>query len=277
MPLISIIVPCYNQAQYLDECLQSVLDQTYDNWECVIINDGSLDNTEELAAKWLNKDNRFKYLKKVNGGLSSARNSGIKSTKGEFILPLDADDKIGKDYCLMAIKSFQKQPSLKVVYCKAEKFGNDSGEWILPSFNRENLAYHNVIFCSAFFKRIDGEKVGFYDTNMIYGLEDWEFWIALLKEGGEVERIDLIAFYYRVKESSMIKMLKSDRQEEMFRYISIKHADFFINIYGSFMKINNEIYSIKKNYSSNLLSKKYVLDVFCKTFFGFSLFRKDKK
>ncbi|MGL6039433.1 MAG: glycosyltransferase family 2 protein, partial [Soonwooa sp.] len=57
--LISIIVPCYNQSQYLDECLQSVLDQTYQNWECIIVNDGSKDDTEEIALKWIVKDNRF--------------------------------------------------------------------------------------------------------------------------------------------------------------------------------------------------------------------------
>ena len=86
--LISIIVPCYNQAQYLDECLQSVLDQTYHNWECIIVNDGSPDNTEEFANKWTAKDSRFKYLLKTNGGLSSARNAGIETANGEWILSI---------------------------------------------------------------------------------------------------------------------------------------------------------------------------------------------
>ena len=64
MPLISVVVPCYNQAQYLDECLQSVLNQTYQDWECIIVNDGSSDNTEKIAKKWVSKDPRFKYLYK---------------------------------------------------------------------------------------------------------------------------------------------------------------------------------------------------------------------
>lgn len=91
-PLISVIVPCYNQAQYLDECLQSVLDQTYQNWECIIVNDGSPDHTEEVAKKWLEKDNRFRYIYKENGGLSSARNAGIREAKGEYLFFLDCDD-----------------------------------------------------------------------------------------------------------------------------------------------------------------------------------------
>ena len=119
---VSIIVPCYNQAQYLDECLQSVLEQTYPHWECIIINDGSPDNTEKVAQEWVVKDTRFKYIYKENGGLSSARNAGIEIADGEFILPLDADDKISAHYLKLAVKEFEKDTYLKVVYCKAEKF-----------------------------------------------------------------------------------------------------------------------------------------------------------
>ena len=90
--LVSIIVPCYNQAHFLNESLDSVINQSYPNWECIIVNDGSPDNTEEIAKKWCKNDKRFQYLEKENGGLSSARNAGIKISKGEFILPLDADD-----------------------------------------------------------------------------------------------------------------------------------------------------------------------------------------
>ena len=76
MHKVSIIVPCYNQAQYLDDCLQSVLDQTYQDWECIIVNDGSPDNTAIIASVWTARDPRFKYIYKENGGLSSARNAG---------------------------------------------------------------------------------------------------------------------------------------------------------------------------------------------------------
>ena len=93
-PLISVIVPCYNQAQYLDECLQSVLDQSYQNWECIIVNDGSSDDTEEIANKWSKNDERIKYIYKENEGLSSARNLGVKISLGEFIYFIDSDDSL---------------------------------------------------------------------------------------------------------------------------------------------------------------------------------------
>ena len=82
-PLVSIIVPCYNQAQFLPEALQSVLEQTHTNWECIIVNDGSPDNTEGVAQEWLVKDSRFKYVYKENGGLSSARNAGLDKVVGD--------------------------------------------------------------------------------------------------------------------------------------------------------------------------------------------------
>ena len=90
--LVSIIVPCYNQAQYLPDALGSILMQTYPSWECIIVNDGSTDNTEDVAREWMIKDGRFKYFKKKNGGLSSARNAGLELACGEYIQLLDADD-----------------------------------------------------------------------------------------------------------------------------------------------------------------------------------------
>lgn len=276
-PKVSIIVPCYNQAQFLGEALQSVLNQTNTNWECVIVNDGSPDNTEEVAQKWVEKDTRFRYLKKENGGLSNARNAGITRAKGEFILPLDADDKIGQNYLKLAIKAFQEDESLKVVYCKAEKFGDKIGEWMLPSFSLENLAVNNMIFCSALFRKKEWECVQGYDEKMFYGWEDWEFWIAILKKGGKVKQLNYIGFYYRIKEGSMVKELNPQKRENLLQYMSFKHTDFYIAQLGSFKKINDEYERVKEEFERKLNSEKFVIDLFFKTFFNFTIFGKYKK
>src|SRR5687768_10004937 len=92
IPLVSIIVPCFNQAEFLNETLQSVLSQTISDWECIIINDGSKDNSEEIALPWVDKDKRFKYLKQENRGVCAARNKGISEANGKYILPLDGDN-----------------------------------------------------------------------------------------------------------------------------------------------------------------------------------------
>lgn len=262
--LISIIIPCYNQAQYLDECLQSVLNQTYTNWECIIVDDGSSDNTKEIVRKWIEKDNRFKYLHKQNGGLSSARNAGIEIAGGEWILPLDSDDKISNRYLELAEKVFDK--NYKIIYCKAEKFGIVNEFWELPDFTLKAFAQTNIIFCTAFFRKKSWKEVGGYDTSMLYGLEDWEFWIALLKNGGNVYRINDICFYYRIKENSMITELSQSRKTMMLFKIEKKHLDFFHEHLGSMHQLNYEMiqnqkqaqyYSIQLNKLIN--SKRYQL------------------
>lgn len=104
--VVSIVVPCYKQAYFLDNCLTSISEQTNSYWECIIVNDVSSDNTEEIVQLWIKKDSRFRYLKKDNGGLSSARNAGIQIAVGEWILPLDTDGNIVRDYIELASKLF---------------------------------------------------------------------------------------------------------------------------------------------------------------------------
>jgi glycosyltransferase involved in cell wall biosynthesis len=106
--LVSIIIPCYNQAKYLSDALQSILDQTYSNWECLIINDGSPDNTAEVAKKWAEKDTRFVYHNKVNSGVSDTRNFAIQKAKGDFIQFLDADDVLAIDKIETSINAVNK-------------------------------------------------------------------------------------------------------------------------------------------------------------------------
>lgn len=251
-PLISVIVPCYNQAQYLEECLQSVLDQTYQNWECIIVNDGSPDHTEEVAKKWLEKDPRFRYIDKENGGLSSARNAGIKIAKGEWILPLDADDRIGNLYLELASLEFNKDYS--IIYSEAEFFEGKKGRWNLCEFSVNEMAKQNCIFCSAFFRKSSWEKVRGYDINLIYGLEDWEFWISIIRKvSTNVYKIPEICFYYRVKNVSMIKNLNTDKRKFALDYISIKHVDFFVSEMGNFI----ELLDYKSQYEIILHNKSY--------------------
>ena len=117
-PLISVVIPAYNAEQFLDETLESVLSQTYENWECIIVNDGSTDNTESIAKKWCEKDSRFRLTNKENGGLSSARNWGIKESKAEYIAFLDADDILTPDSLEIRINTLLKE-NVDLVYSNA--------------------------------------------------------------------------------------------------------------------------------------------------------------
>jgi glycosyltransferase involved in cell wall biosynthesis len=271
-PMTSIIVPCYNQAEYLDDALQSVLDQTYTNWECIIVNDGSPDNTKEKAEIWVKKDSRFKYIYQENGGLSNARNFGISKSIGVFILALDADDKIASNYTSLALDSFHKDSSLKIVYCKVEKFGEEQGLWQLPEFSHTVLVRGNMIFCSAIYKKADWIAVGGYDENLIYGLEDWEFWIAVLKTGGAVKCLDYLGFFYRIKLGSMIRSLNTDQRSFSEKYVHIKHLDFVMANYDSVVESNRILSKKLKKSEVDFKSKKALLNALFYKVFGFKIF-----
>lgn len=236
---ISIIVPCYNQAEYLSEALDSVLAQSYPNWECVIVNDGSPDNTEDIAKEYVAKDNRFKYVWQENGGLSAARNFGIASSTGEFILPLDADDLIAPTYLEKAVDRFLHFPETKLVYCKAEKFGKENCYWDLPSFNYEQFIWNNCIFCTALFRRSDYNQTGGYNENMVHGNEDWDFWLTLLKKDDVVQQIEEVLFYYRTKDCSMVTELAKHHVEESLIQICKNHPEIYAPYYYRLFDYHN--------------------------------------
>jgi glycosyltransferase involved in cell wall biosynthesis len=231
MPKISVIIPCYNQGIYVDEAVESVLNQTMQDFEIIIINDGSTDVfTNELLKNYSKP--KTKVISILNGGLSNARNVGIKESHGTYILPLDADDKIAPSYLEEAITQFEKNENLTLVYGRAEYFGSKTGEWNLPLYKFKDLLFNNLIYCSAIYKRADYDKTSGYNPNMKYGLEDWDFWISLLEHGGEVHKIDSIMFYYRIKENSMILAIDSEKQLYLKKQIYINHIDLYTKLYN---------------------------------------------
>ena len=224
---VSIIVPCYKQADYLPETLNSVMSQTYSNWECVIVNDGSPDNTEAIAKDYLKKDKRFKYVSQENRGLSSARNTGVTHSDGEFVLPLDADDLIAPTYLEKAVGRFNSYPITKIVYCKGELFGKVNAYWDLPPYEYEKFIWENCIFCSALYRRSDYNKTNGYNENMVHGNEDWDFWLSLLNREDVVYRIDEVLFYYRVKEVSMIMELAKHYYQDNLIQLCKNHLELY--------------------------------------------------
>ena len=225
-PLVSVVIPCYNQATFIGETVQSVLHSTYANIEIVIINDGSTDDTDQVCKDLADQfDNVFYYSQK-NSGPSVARNYGISNAKGIFILPLDADDLISKNYIAEAVRIFETDPEVKVVYCQAEKFGEKKGKWNLKPFSLENLAKDNMIFVSALYKKTDWAKCGGYAEDLRWVSEDWVFWIAMLKTGGKVLQLPFVGFYYRISAKSRRKGMTKSKKKYLIDYINFHHKDF---------------------------------------------------
>lgn len=213
--LVSIIVPCYNQAQFLEETLQSVLEQTYANWECIIVNDGSLDHTSAVAKKWVAKDSRFIYLYKENGGLSSARNAGLEAANGLYIQFLDSDDCIIKTKLELSLQylNLAQNKGVKVAISNFRMFVDNPLNTFAPFcnlneqlFNFESLLYqweefftipiHCGLFEASLFK-------SFRFPEILKAKEDWVMWVSLFHQDCEAVFINEPLALYRRNPDSM--------------------------------------------------------------------------
>lgn len=229
-PRISIIIPCYNQAHYLGDTIKSALDSDYPNIEIIIVNDGSTDHTVELAEEFCAKYPNIILLSQINRGVSHARNAGIEIATGKYILPLDGDDLISPNYVPEAINVLENNPNVKVVYCEAVKFDkNRQWPWKLKPFSLESLAKDNMIFVSGIYYKADWKKVGGYSEDLMKGHEDWEFWIKLLKSGGEVTKLPFVGFYYRITGESRRKFYRKVSKKNTVDYINKNHHEFALH------------------------------------------------
>lgn len=225
--LVSVIIPCYNHGLYLEETVQSVLNSSYVELEIIIVDDGSTDNSKQVATLLCSKYNNISYYFQDNSGPSVARNFGISQSSGEYILPLDADDLISDNYIQEAVNRLNVEPDLKVVYAKAEKFGKVNKAWNLKTFSLYNLALDNLIYVSAVFRKSDWERVNGYTENKVLVREDWEFWIKILKDGGKVIQLPFVGFYYRIHTTSRRKSMSKEKKNAEIDYLNQHHSEYF--------------------------------------------------
>lgn len=190
-PKVSIIIPCYNRANFICDAIDSALTQTYSNIEVVVINDGSTDNSHEVIGS--RYQNKIKYIQQKNSGVSSARNSAINAASGEWILTLDSDDCISSCYVEDALQLVEHEKTLvtaRAFYFDA-RMNQLDGCW--PSGDLQNkkvtlgsiIEQNQVVTTSLFSKKMWLESGG-YNQYLCTG-EDWEFWVNLVSHGAEVK------------------------------------------------------------------------------------------
>ena len=206
-----MIVPAYNAEQFLDETLESVLSQTYENWECIIVNDGSTDNTESIAKRWCKRDARFRYFYKENGGLSSARNLGIKYSNAEYIAFLDADDILTPDSLEVRINVLIEQnvdlvaTKLQHFTDKLHKVSKNNARQDVLYYAKEGLtqlmAFNKVTPSTVLCKKSVMDEVGGFTWHK--KAEDLHCWLKVLFAGYKIYRIDETLLLYRLVENSM--------------------------------------------------------------------------
>lgn len=225
IPLVSVVVPVYNMEAFLPETLDSILASDYPNFEVVVVDDGSKDASYRIACDYAKKDQRVRAYTQPNGGACAARNQAVRLAKGEFILPVDADNLIEPGLIADSVKEILKDPSVKVVAPRADFFGERTGEWKLPPFSLHLLARKNIMDTCALYRKVEWERAGGYCESII-AREDWEFWIAVLKDGGKVVRLPEIGLHYRIRNVSK-RVTDRSLKRHVVKTLNARHPEFF--------------------------------------------------
>lgn len=226
MPEISVIIPCYNVEKYLAECLDSVLGQSFGDFEAICINDGSSDNTPMILEEYAKKDKRIKVISQENKGVVFSRNRAISEAKGKYIFPLDGDDMI-EPSCLEKLYQVIQEGIFDVVYSQVQMIddiGNkgDIFDRALP--DKRNMFISNKVVCSALYKKHDWLRYEGYDDAMWAGYEDWEFWLNFIEDDKEFYRIDEPLFCYRQHLVSRNKSISYSTRKKLIEYVRTKHC-----------------------------------------------------
>ncbi|WP_372938603.1 glycosyltransferase family 2 protein [Seonamhaeicola sp.] len=227
--LVSIIVPCYNQGKFLNHSLGSVFNQTYINWECIVVNDGSVDHSEEIAKSWVDRDNRFKYYHINNSGVSVARNFALNIAKGSYIQFLDADDYLNEKKLELSLKALNKSNSSmeKLVITNFRMVTADFKKELEPycklqnvMFDVENLLYKwndtfSIPIHCGFFKISLFKSIRFPED--ISAQEDWIVWVKIFKQDIKAIFLDEPLVLYRKNPESRTKT-KSLHDDQILAY-----------------------------------------------------------
>ena len=230
-PLVSVIIPCYNYGEYLESSVESIIQQTYQDFEIIIVNDGSTDNSKEVAEHLISKysDVSIQLVNQKNTGHPAiSRNNGIKKAKGQYILTLDADDKVAPTFIEKTLQVLQANPEYSIAYTHRQDFDGANEVHQAQPFNLDKLRYQNHLSYCALYKKEVWEKVGGYRTNTRF--EDWDFFVAAGAAGFNGVLVPEPLFLYR-------------RHDTGFYQDSIKNFEYN---YASIVMNNREIYSEKE-------------------------------
>lgn len=245
-PLISIVVPCYNYARFLSETLNSIINQSYTNWECIVVDDGSTDNTAEVCMLYTKKDYRIRYIHQHNQGLSSARNTGIKASKGCYIQLLDSDDTLDKDKLEQQLKQFELHPDSDMVYSNYQIMDEDGSNprsvnktnWIEMRHKpfSEFLLYWEKGFTIPIhcylFKKTCFERWGYFQLQLPTH-EDLDIQLRYSLFGAKYRMLDTPLAYYRLHKNSMARDYTNMHKGYLMTLaycLQHKQADFFDKI-----------------------------------------------
>ena len=223
-------MPAYNASEWIEEALLSVIASKYRPIEVIVMDDGSKDDTLVKAQAFAEKHREVIVYSQPNSGASAARNHAIRLSHGTYILPVDADNIIDPLYIPEAVNVLEKRKEVKVVSCRADFFGDRTGEWKFPKFSKRLLARKNMIDTCAMYRRADYDMTSGYMENCI-AREDWDFWLSIFEHGGEFVRLPDIRLHYRVRAGSK-RVTDRLLKRQVVDAVNQRHADYMRRYLG---------------------------------------------
>ena len=210
---VTVVIPCFNQGQWVDEAVLSVFEQTEGSWQVVLVDDGSTDlstiKTLDELARWP----RVRLIRQENMGLPAARNAGMTAAQGEFLVPLDADDELEPTYLEALIAVLEAQPAAAYAHCWGRYTGNLNAYWATRPFNRYQLLLSNSVLGCTLMRTEAWRAVGGYDESLVDGNEDWDLWLRFLQAGWNQVQVRQPLFRYRMHGPSMSVETLSEHEE----------------------------------------------------------------
>ncbi len=265
MEPVSVIIPCYNVAEYIEETFNSVMGQTYVPDEIVFVNDGSTDATLKVLKIIRAGRDFIKIIDIKNGGVSKARNRGIDSAVNELIFLLDGDDTINSEYIERLAKEFHHDSQAILAIGEAQFFGRTNELWKLPAFDMKKMLQRNIIYCGCMIKKSLWDTAGRFDENLKLR-EDWDFFIrycALKPEG--VKQLPYLGFNYRLREDGRDTQLSDHKVlQETNNYIYSKNRHLYFQYYDDPISLIKQLE--KAAWKIQLIEKE--LNFFNKFFFN---------
>jgi glycosyltransferase involved in cell wall biosynthesis len=249
--LISIILSTHNQDKYISEAIESVLAQTFKDYELIIINDASTDDTQKIIDNYSTSNHKIKSYKTDDIGLSRTRNFGVSHSSGQYLLFLDGDDKIHPEFLINVWNVIKENPEIGFVYTDTQHFDGANTFWEQPEYNFHNILEQNfVCSCSLIRREAYYDTDGFDNGNFGYW-EDWEFWINLGAKGWYGKHIPKKLFYYRIHKDSGMQSQRNQKLGIVYRcYIINKFPELYPPDWGKQAK------EILSNYPNDFMSWK---------------------
>lgn len=243
-PKVSVIIPLYNQGNYILETIFSIKESSYKNVEIIVVNDGSTDPQTNKVFGTL-KD--VIKIFKPNGGLSSARNAGIKACSGDFIMLLDSDDKIHPEYIYKAVTALLNNPDLSYVGCYTRNFEAYEYTQAPIGFIPELMLFMNtnVVNSTNLYRREAIQKVGNFDEELI-SYEDWDYFISLYEHGCEGDILPMELFFYRRHYDSMVWRVAQPYRIQLIQYILLKHKKTVDSLSASMVQYLTQLWKEKE-------------------------------